>query len=130
MDVIAANIANMETTRTPNGEPYRRQRVSFSPLLQEQTLSVATSGFSRWQSEPTSAGVRVAAIDEDPSPFRVVYDPSHPDADADGNVAYPNVEPITEMTDMLSATRAYEANVTVLNATKGMAMKALEIGKV
>jgi flagellar basal-body rod protein FlgC len=71
----------------------------------------------------------VAGMSPDPTPFKVTYDPSHPDADAHGNVAYPNVDVTTEMTDMLSATRAYEANVTVVNASKAMALKALEIGR-
>ena len=130
MDVIAANVANVETTRSAKGGPYRRQRVVFVPLAQEHFTPQARSVAGPGLSIPSIGGVRVAAIDEDPSPPKVVHDPSHPDADEEGNVAYPNVETITEMTDMLSATRAYEANVTVLNAAKSMAMKALDIGRI
>ena len=81
------------------------------------------------QKNEAGSGVKVSKIVEDDSPFRVVYDPEHPDADGNGYVQYPNVDPLREMVDLVSATRSYEANVTVLNATKGMLMKALEIGK-
>jgi flagellar basal-body rod protein FlgC len=74
-------------------------------------------------------GVKVAKIIEDKTPFKLVYDPTHPDANRDGYVQLPNVDPLKEMVDLISATRSYEANVTVFNATKGMLMKALEIGK-
>lgn len=75
-------------------------------------------------------GVEVRGIAEDPSPPRLVYDPNHPDADADGNVAYPNVNLVTEMTDMLSASRAYEANITVINVSKNMAQRAIDLGRI
>lgn len=124
MDVVANNLANMNTTRTPEGGPYRRQTVLFSsdndPLSFQAVLSRSTSAVG---------GVAVAGIQDDPSEFRRVYEPSNPDADADGYVLYPNVDVATEMTDMLSAQRAYQANVTALNAIKGMAQKALEIGR-
>lgn len=131
MDVIANNIANSETTRTERGEAYRRQRVVFQPWVEN---SVALSGtlqdrLRRQQAARASAGVEVTAVAEDPAPLRRIYDPGHPDADADGFVSYPNVDVVTEMTDMLSATRAYEANVTALNAVKTMASRALEIGR-
>jgi flagellar basal-body rod protein FlgC len=122
MDVISSNVANAETTRTAAGGPYRRTQVVFSP-----TATTASTGRRAGQTE--SVGVEVAAVATDPTPSRIVYDPAHPDADAQGNVAYPNVDVTTEMVDMLSATRAYEASVTVLNASKSMAMKSLEIGR-
>jgi flagellar basal-body rod protein FlgC len=126
MDVVANNIANMNTTRTEEGGPYRRQTVvfrteggvpSFAALLQRQ--------FGR----TIDGGVAVDAVIEDARPPRRVYEPSNPDADAEGYVLYPDIDMTTEMTDMMSATRAYQANVTALNAIKGMAQKALEIGR-
>ena len=120
MDVISENIANADTTRTANGEPYRR-RVS---VLTEQPLT-----FSSVLRKATGGGVEVSQITEDMSDFNYVYDPDHPDADANGYVAKPNVDTTEEIIDMMSATRSYEANVTALNATKSIAMKALEIGR-
>lgn len=120
MDVISENIANANTTRTENGGPYRR-RVS---VLQEQPLT-----FSSVLNEAKGGGVVVSQIVEDQSDFEYEYDPDHPDADANGYVALPNVDEAEEIIDLMSATRSYEANVTALNATKGMAMKALEIGR-
>lgn len=122
-DIISQNIANVNTTRDANGNAYKRKYVIFEeksfPTFDE-TLSFATGH--------TGKGVKVTEIVEDNEEGRLVYDPSHPDADEDGYVMYPNVNTVTEMTDMIDATRAYEANVTVLNSTKGMAMKALDIG--
>jgi flagellar basal-body rod protein FlgC len=124
MDVIANNIANAESTRAVDGQPYQRQQVVFRPTpAAGATLLAAKGGLAR----PLDEGVHVAAILRDEAPPRVVYDPGHPDADTNGYVAYPNVDVITEMTDMMSATRAYEANVTAINAAKSMATKALEI---
>lgn len=117
MDVISSNIANAETTRTQRGGPYRRQQVVFTPMA------------DRADPAPGGAGVRVSSIVESQDPPRVVYEPGHPDAGPDGNVAYPNVDVSTEMVDLLSATRAYEANVTVLNAAKAMAQRALTIAR-
>jgi flagellar basal-body rod protein FlgC len=126
MDVISNNIANVNTTRTEQGGPYRRKRVifqekrsepNFRELLQNTLLNA------------TGEGIRVVAIEEDNAPFRLVYDPSHPDADEDGYVRMPNVNIVTEMVDMISATRSYEANVTAINSVKSMISKALEIGK-
>lgn len=122
-DIISQNIANVNTTRDAKGKAYRRKNVVFEeksfPTF-EESLSFAT-GY-------TGKGVKVTKIWEDETEGRLVYDPSHPDADEDGYVMYPNVNTVTEMTDLIDATRAYEANVTVLNSTKGMALKALEIG--
>jgi flagellar basal-body rod protein FlgC len=131
MDVISNNIANAETTRTASGGPFRRQQVVFSsasfetPLMQmmHRTSTGATS------SPRPAAGVRVAALAEDRSPTRLVYQPNHPDANSNGYVEMPNVNVVTEMVDMMSATRSYEANVTAMNAAKAMALKALEIGR-
>lgn len=129
MDVIASNIANAETTRAEyvNGQwqPYRRKSV---------ILSAKEGGFSSYLhaamgKEKAGEGVAVKQIAEDDTPFKMVYDPEHPDADESGYVRMPNVDPLREMVDLLSATRSYEANVTVLNASKAMLMKALEIGR-
>jgi flagellar basal-body rod protein FlgC len=117
MDAIANNIANAESTRTPEGGPYRRQAVSFRAVYQD-TLG-----------NPTPGGVKVDSITQDPSDFRLVHDPSHPDADANGYVKMPNVNVVEEMVDMISATRAYEANITAMNATKSMIGAALDMGK-
>ena len=117
MDVIAGNIANADTTRL-NGQrqPYQRQQVIFQPLNQ----GTGAAG----------DGLQVAAIVKDQSEGRQVYDPANPDADpATGLVAYPNVDTTTEMTDMLSASRAYEANVTVLNSIKQMAQRSIDLGR-
>jgi flagellar basal-body rod protein FlgC len=129
MDVIASNISNAETTRARyvNGqwEPYKRKMVRFEPNNQPsfaQTLQNAMA-------DGTGQGVKVTDIVEDTSPMKQVYDPSHPDANAQGYVMMPNVDMLKEMVDMISATRSYEANVTAINASKAMIMKALEIGK-
>ncbi|MET3697990.1 flagellar basal-body rod protein FlgC [Bacillus oleivorans] len=128
MDVISSNMANADTTRAElvNGEwqPYRRKMVvlesenSFSGLLNRAMNNKSADG-----------GVAVTNVVDDQTPFNLVYDPSHPDANEQGYVEMPNVDPLREMVDLISATRSYEANVTVLNATKAMMMKALEIGK-
>lgn len=120
MDVIANNLANAESTHGPDGHAYRRQMVVFES---RQEFRQDIDG----RTDKTPMGVHVKKIVEDQSPFRLVYDPSHPDANKDGYVAYPNVDTVKEMTDMISATRSYEANVTMINAVKGMASKALEI---
>lgn len=125
MDLIANNLANANTTRTPEGGPYRRQVAVFAP----RTSGSVGFGRRRAQSAAAGMGVRVVAIVEDDSPPRLVYDPSHPDADANGMVAMPNVDTVREMVDLITAARAYEANVTVIDAFKSMALKALEIGR-
>ncbi|SDJ72534.1 flagellar basal body rod protein FlgC [Sediminibacillus albus] len=131
MDTVSSNIANAETTRATineNGEyePYRRKLVSletkapdFQSFLQKATGKTDSPG----------QGVRVSEISEDEEPFKQVYNPNHPDADQNGYVQLPNVDPLEEMVDLMSATRSYEANVTSVNATKNMLLKALEIGK-
>ncbi len=144
-NVIASNLANAETTRTSEGGPYKRQfvvleadptennqRFIFGP---EKLQGVRTQGGhmeipdeeKEIAREHIGSGVKVAAIQQDESDPRFVYDPSHPDADERGYVAMPNVNVVQEMTDMITATRAYEANTTAFNATKSMLMKALEL---
>jgi len=120
MDIIANNIANANSTKGKNGEAYRRQMVVFES---RETFGRDLEGHHKM----TPLGVRVTKILEDQSPLRMVYDPEHPEANQDGYVAYSNVNSVQEMTDMISATRSYEANVTVINAIKGMGAKALEI---
>jgi flagellar basal-body rod protein FlgC len=131
MDVVSSNIANANTTRAHlvNGEwiPYRRKSVELSqngvsPFEQQlQSMMNKESG--------QVSGVKVSGIKEDQSPFTLTFDPTHSEADVNGYVRSPNVDPIKEMVDLMSATRSYEANVTALNASKNMFMKALEIGK-
>ncbi len=122
MDVIANNIANANTTRTPEGGPYRRRRVVFMPR------EALWSWISRHRG--TGQGVQVEQIVEDQRPGPLVYDPTHPDADPEtGMVQMPNVDIVTEMVDMLAARRSYEANVVAINVTKAMASAALEIGR-
>ncbi len=127
MDTISQNIANASTTRTEYGTPYRRRVVIF----EEKSLGVPFSEYLTASSRERyiGKGVRVSKIVEDRSPFKRTYEPGNPDADAEGYVELPNVDIITEMVNMISATRAYEANVTSINTAKSMALKALEIGR-
>ncbi|WP_054028991.1 flagellar basal body rod protein FlgC [Bacillus sp. FJAT-28004] len=129
MDVISSNIANAETTRGSfvNGQfqPYKRKMVVIEPL--QQSFSNVLS--QQMNDNPAVQGVKVTKIKEDHSPNKLIYNPTHPDADANGYVNMPNVDVTKEMVDMIAATRSYEANVTALNATKSMFVKALEIGK-
>jgi len=122
MDVIAENIANAEATRTPEGGPYRRREV----ILQTSDAGLARAGTSV---QEATSGVEVAGIEVDPSPLQMVYDPAHPDADAQGYVAMPNVNIPTEMADMLTATRAYEANTAAYRASRDMNRAALDLMK-
>lgn len=133
MDVISSNMANVDTTRGKmvDGEwqPYRRKSVSFQPR-EGQFSSMLNAAMGKQVKGSAGYGVTVSAIKEDTeTPFKLVFDPSHPDANEDGYVSMPNVDPLREMIDLMSATRSYEANVTVINANKSMLMKALEIGK-
>lgn len=130
MDVISSNMANVDTTRgrLVNGEwePYKRKQVVF----QEQEGSFASHlNAARGNNSNTAGGVKVSRIVEDDTPFEMVYDPENPEADETGYVRMPNVDPLRETVDLMSASRSYEANVTVLNASKSMLMKTLEIGK-
>ena len=123
MDTIASNIANATTTRGENGKPYIRKVAVFQENLQQEldkNSGTYKTGFK---------GVKAAGIENDDSPLRRVYDPSHPDADIDGYVTMPNVNITNEMADMIASTRAYEANVNSINAQKSIFSKALEIGR-
>lgn len=115
MDVISGNIANQNTTRTESGEAYRRKIAVFSDYMSEATGS--------------GSGVKAVEVIEDQSPLTPVYDPTHPDADETGYYYMPNVDVTVEMVDLMVATRAYESNVTAIDASKSMLIKALEIGR-
>jgi flagellar basal-body rod protein FlgC len=137
-EVVAANMANAETTRTADGGPYRRQHVVFS------AAPAAQSGFGSYllgqtgmqdgmqpgtQAEPPIGGVEVSAVVEDKASVLKRYDPGHPDADKDGFVSYPDINPLTEMVDLMGAERAYGLNNSAVQATKGMISSALDILK-
>jgi flagellar basal-body rod protein FlgC len=128
LDLISNNIANAQTTRTEKGGAYQRQDVVFMP---EGGTSAVPSNVAARRGELglEQGGVRVAQITTDTEAGPRVYDPTNPDADANGYVSYPNVDVTVEMTNMLSATRSYEANLAAVEAVKRMALKALEIGK-
>ena len=121
MNVVSSNLANVNTTRTPEGGPYRRKQVVMGAVPVEQ------NNFQKVLSNEVSEP-KVLGIEEDQSEFQRVYDPSHPDADDKGYVYLPNVNVMKEMVDMLSATRAYEANAAVIGSVKDMAQKAIDIG--
>jgi flagellar basal-body rod protein FlgC len=125
MDVTAENLANAQSTKDANGQPYRRKEV----VLQEATSQGFDGALARAQSgsSPAGAGVQVAGITADSGPGRRVYDPGHPDADAKGYVTMPNVNPVTEMVDLIDSSRAYEANVTAMQASKQMFSKSLDL---
>jgi flagellar basal-body rod protein FlgC len=134
MDVTAGNLANAETTQGANGQPYQRREV----VLQEASasgssfgamLNGAIAGAGGSGSAQAAAGVQVAGIVDDPSPARRVYDPGHPDADAQGYVSMPNVNPVTEMVDLIASSRSYEANVTAMQSAKTLFSKTLELLK-
>jgi len=122
MEIIAQNIANIETTETNGGGPYRRKVAVFREVLQQELEENNGSSF-------TGQGVEVAKVVEDNTAPIMVYDPQHPDANAEGFVSKPNINFADEIVDSISASRAYAANVTVLNTTKSLAMKALTIGR-
>lgn len=131
LDVIAENITNSNTTRTENGGAYRRKMVVFEAESTaetfQQALQRAAAGRGDYYGE--LGGVRVTQIVEDESDLKLVYDPTHPDANEDGYVEYPNVDTVKEMADAMAATQAYSANVTAFNALKTVAAKAMEIGR-
>ncbi|MCK4803782.1 MAG: flagellar basal body rod protein FlgC [Spirochaetes bacterium] len=130
MDVIANNIANANTTRTTDGEVFRRKRVILRPRNDNLEFRTRFLPQALWRG--MGEGVRAIKIEEDRSPSRLVYDPTHPDAVITGSlkgyVKYPNVNIVTEMVDLISASRAYEANVTVIQNASQMYMRGLEIG--
>ncbi len=126
MDVISQNVANVTTTRTEDGTPYRRKIVTFT----EKQVTPFSKYLSNASRGYMGNGVKVSEISEDTSTdFVMKYDPSHPDADENGYVSYPNVNIITEMTNMIDASRSYEANITAFETSKAMALKGLELGK-
>lgn len=129
LDIIANNLANAETTRTETGAPYRRQVPVFEARRASESFSAIFDQLTEQSERFDGGGVRVVGIQEDQSPFRLRYDPGNPDADAQGYVRLPNVNVVTEMVDLISATRAYEANVTAINSAKTMISRALEIGR-
>lgn len=132
MDIIAQNVANVSTTRDENGNPYVRQTVVFEERSItnrnfESYLTAQKTGLS--YKPQTGTGVKISSIVEDHvTAMKKVYEPSNPDADEEGYVTYPNVNTVTEMTNLIDASRSYEANVTAFNATKSMALKGLEVG--
>ncbi len=131
MDVIAENVANANTTRTEDGSPYRRKVVAFAEKGGNTAFVNALNSAIGYRGTGYSgSGVKVTGVYEDhKTEMKMVYDPSHPDADEDGYVLYPNVDIVTEMTNMIDASRAYEANATAFNASKSMALRGLEIGQ-
>jgi len=122
IDVIASNIANAESTRSVDGGPYRRKTVVFSEILND-VMNPGNASFENL------GGVQIDSIEEDQRPFRMEYDPSHPDANEEGYVEYPNVYVLREMVDLIEAQRAYEANVSAMNITKSFADAAIRIGR-
>ena len=121
MDIIASNLANIETTRTEKGGPYRRKMVVMRTKEMDQDFDTIFNSSVK--------GVQIDDIVEDQTPFKKVYNPSHPDADGDGYLYKPNVDLIVETTNMLMARRAFEANIAAIKATRQMVIKALEIGR-
>jgi len=121
MDIIASNLANIETTRTEKGGPYRRKMVVMRTKEMDQDFDKMFNSSVK--------GVQIEDIVEDQAPFKKVYNPSHPDADSDGYLYKPNVDLIVETTNMMMARRAFEANIAAIKATRQMAIKALEIGR-
>ena len=134
LDIVAENITNSTTTRTEGGEgAYRRKMVVFQAESGRDSfraaMARAANGLAPNGGDPNAGGVKVAQIVEDPSPLKLVYDPTHPDANEEGYVEMPNVDTVKEMTDAMAATQAYSANVTAFNALKSVISKGLEIGR-
>lgn len=126
MDVISENVANVNTTRTSDGTPYTRKIVTFA----EKDVTPFSRVLDNTRESYLGNGVKVYSVNEDTETDYVKkYDPSHPDADQDGYVSYPNVNIVTEMTNMIDASRSYEANVTAFQTSKSIALKGLELGK-
>lgn len=124
IDIIAKNMANVNTTRSTGGMPYRRQMAVF-----QENKGTPFSAYLNKYNKVSGEGVKISKIVEDDSPFKLVYEPGHPDADENGYVKMPNVDTVKEMVDLISAQRSYDANITAMNASKSMLMKALEIGR-
>jgi flagellar basal-body rod protein FlgC len=126
MNVVAENLANAQTTRGADGQPYRRQEVVLQQRGAQGGFGAALAG-AMGSRGGRPGGVEVAQIAQDQTPLKRVYDPGHPDADAEGYVEMPNVDSVSEMVDLISAQRAYEANVTAMQAAKQMFSKTLEL---
>lgn len=126
-EVVAANMANAETTRTPAGGPYHRQEVVFA-TTGNLPFRMMLAGFSSTLSRPLQA-VRVQRVVDDPSPPLLRYDPGHPDADKQGYVAYPAINPIQEMVDLMGAVRSYQLNASAITATKQMIQQSIDLLK-
>ena len=141
INLISSNIANANTTRTSEGGPYRRREVIFKAVDFDKTLNkkiaegedflnyenpLDESGLQD-KANPAIMSVKVDKVIRDDSPFKMKYDPSNPDADKNGYVAYPNVNPVVEMADLIEATRAYQANVAAFQSSKAMAQSAIDI---
>lgn len=125
-DIIAQNIANVNTTKTENGQPYRRKIVTFT----EKEVTPFSRYYSASKNALVGNGVKVSKVTEDYKTDLIMeYDPAHPDADENGYVSYPNVNTVTEMTNLINATRAYEANATAFDASKNLALTGLSIGQ-
>ena len=134
LDIVSENITNSNTTRVENGEgAYRRKTVVFEAMSVKDNfraaMARAAAGLAPNKGYETAGGVRVAEIGEDQSPMKLVYDPTHPDANEQGYIELPNVDMVKEIADAMAATQAYSANVTALNALKAVVSKGLEIGK-
>jgi flagellar basal-body rod protein FlgC len=127
MDVTAENLANAQTTRAANGQPYRRKVVELQQEPEGGSFGTVLSGAMGGAGESGPSGVRVAGIAQDSAPNRLVYDPGHPDANAQGYVSMPNVDPVTEMVDLITESRGYEANVTAMQSAKTMFTKTLDL---
>ena len=129
MDVIANNIANVNTTRTPEGGAFKRQLIVFAQKA-DSSATAGSSPFDPFAAPPTSqAGVEAVAIVPDQTPDKLVYDPQHPDADPQGYVHYPNIDVVKEMVDMMAASRAYQANVTAIQEARSMGITVLNLLK-
>ncbi|WP_447977077.1 flagellar basal body rod protein FlgC [Candidatus Nitrospira bockiana] len=129
LNVISSNLANAQSTHSPEGGPYKRREVVFEPSPVPSLFQRALRVSSRHLSAPGLEGVKVARVVVDGKPGQTVYDPKHPDADAKGYVQMPNVNVMEEMTNMISASRAFEANVQAINAARAMWNRALDIGR-
>lgn len=133
LDVITQNLANINSTRTPEGGPYQRKTVLFESIPMNDATNKLPTNFhnilNRNLNMYHTSGVQVSGIVEDDTPFPLIFDPTHPDANEDGYVEMPNVDVVTEMVNMISASRSYEANVTAFNNLKAMNTKALDLGR-
>ena len=127
MNIAAENLANVESTRSASGGPYRRKQVVLGDTANYESFLDVLLGQNDFM--PNLAGARVLGVVNDPTPFKSVHRPGHPDADKNGYVLMPNVNPVIEMADIMSASRAYEANITAFSAAKSMVAKALELAK-